>query len=54
MKSASFKKPKAIEQYLKTDVKAQAIPDNMTDSGTVVKPNNGRGMGKLRKKKMGY
>jgi hypothetical protein len=50
MKSASFKKPKLVEQYVKTDLSPK-MPSEEMGEDYVVKPNNGRGMGKLRKKK---
>lgn len=52
MKSmAKIKKSKLVEQYVKNDVTAKPISNTMSDTGSVVKPNNGRGkLSKLRKK----
>lgn len=57
MQSSSFKKPKLAEQYVKQDLTKKMTDTKMTDSGTVVKPNNGgKRMGRLAKsaKKKSY
>jgi hypothetical protein len=51
MQSASFKKPKIVQNYKKTDVTAEMPSNKMTDGYNSVKPNNGgKSMGKLAKK----